>query len=70
MADPLLVTTSEAAEALAVSRDTILRLVRAGRLAAVDVSTGQQRPRLRIRYADLQAFADTGTTPHKEELLP
>ena len=55
--DRLLLSTREAAAALGVSRDTVLRLIHGGALAAVDVSVGG-RVRVRVRPADLERFID------------
>lgn len=49
-----LLSTSEAAAVLGVSRDTVVRLVHAGSLPVVDVSaTGNKRRRIRVDEADL-----------------
>ncbi len=57
-----LLTTSEAAQMLSVSRDTILRHVHSGPLPYVDVSAkGEKRKRIRIDTADL----DTWIAAHK-----
>lgn len=57
---PELLSTSEAAAVLHVSRDTVVRLVHAGSLRYVDLSTGN-RPRIRIRRDDLAAWIEQHT---------
>lgn len=49
----LLLTPEEAAEALAVCRDTVYLLVRAGELASVKIGTARRIPK-----AALQQFID------------
>jgi excisionase family DNA binding protein len=55
-----LYTTAEAAEILGVASITVWRWVNAGRIRAVDLSTGD-RAKLRIREDDLQKFIDDRT---------
>lgn len=45
---PQMLTLEEAGERLAVSHDSVQRLVTAGELAVVDVGTGAKRARLRV----------------------
>lgn len=54
-ARPQFLTPPEIARALRVSESKVLLWIRAGRLPAVNVSEGQ-RPKYRIRAADLDSF--------------
>jgi excisionase family DNA binding protein len=56
-----LLSTADAADVLGVSRDTILRHVKAGSLPFVDVAASGERERIRIDEADL----DTWIAEHK-----
>jgi excisionase family DNA binding protein len=53
----LLMTTTEAAQELRVSRDTIVRLIHAGQLPYVNVATGTRRARIRLLASDVEAWA-------------
>ena len=52
--EPLL-TTSEIAATLRVSRQTVTAWIRAGRLRAIAITVGA-RPTYRVRQADFQEF--------------
>lgn len=60
----MMLTTSQAAERLNVHPETIRRLVKAGRLKAVKLSTDTTRTQLRIDEKELQAFIDGAAAPH------
>ena len=60
---PLTITTAEAAARLSVSRMTVLRLLKTGRLKGVLVGEGKKRKHLRISVADLEAFVASPTKP-------
>lgn len=60
MTDPLLWSTSDAARAMGVSRDTVVRLIHSGGLPACNVGTGD-RERLRLRPEDVRAWVDEHT---------
>lgn len=53
-----LLTTTEVAKILHVHRGKISPLIRAGRLKAIDLRVGRQRPVYRIRPEDLDAFIE------------
>ncbi len=59
---PQLLTLKEVGTRLGISHDSVQRLVTAGSLAVVDVSTGT-RPRLRISESALAAFIAARTIP-------
>ena len=61
----MMVTTAQAADALQVSADTVLRLIRSGALPAVNLGQGSRRERLRIRVSDLTAYVDRGAPEAK-----
>lgn len=57
-------TVSEVAERLRASRRSVLTLVSTGRLRALNVGTGDKRPRWVVDQADLEAFeARRATAP-------
>jgi excisionase family DNA binding protein len=56
-APKLLVSVNQAADILSVSRDTIYRLIRAGRLKSVQM--GIDRSVLRVRYSDLEELVES-----------
>lgn len=53
-------TTAEAGQILGVTGVTVWRWVNAGRIRAVDIGAGD-KPKLRIRDDDLQAFIEEQT---------
>ncbi len=55
MAQDRWLTTGQVAELLGVSRSTVTRWIRDGRLAATAIHVGA-RPTYRVREADLRAF--------------
>lgn len=53
---PPYLSTPEAAKIARFSKAKIRQLIVSGKLAAVDTSAGDKRPRWSIRLADLEAF--------------
>lgn len=51
-----LLSITEAAARLSCSRGHIYNLIAVGRLAAVEIKATGQRPKTRVREADLEAF--------------
>ena len=49
--------TTQVAEALEVSRSTVVTLIRTGELAAINVGT-RERPEYRVAGAELEAFLE------------
>ena len=64
-------TPAEAGRRLGVSADTVLAWIRRGELPAANLSItrASQRPRYRVRLADLLQFYDSRTV-HVETKLP
>lgn len=62
---PQLLTLAEVGLRLTTSHDTVLRLIAAGDLPAVDISAGagKQRARIRVSEAALAAFINARTLP-------
>lgn len=61
---PQLLTLEEVGLRLGTSHDTVLRLIAAGDLPAVDISAGRkQRARIRVSEQALAAFIDARTLP-------
>jgi len=58
---PRVYTFQEAGVLLGTSPDTVRRLVRSGRLRAVNVAHGKTRARFRVREDDLAKFIDDNT---------
>lgn len=63
MRDPALLTIADCAKRLAVSEDSVLALVRSGRLRASNIGLGAIRPRWRVRPSDLETLLDARTAP-------
>lgn len=70
MTEDKLLTTREAAERLNVSRHHLKKLIRAGRLDAIDVGSGNKVPRYRISTDAIRKYieqhgtgSETGNTP-------
>lgn len=59
-----LLSVPAAAQRLGVSRDSVYRMIHAGQLAAVDVSTtpGIGRTHIRIRSDEVERLIETRTT--------
>lgn len=57
----MLLSVREAGKRLGVSDWAVRRMIANGELRVVDVGSGAQRARLRIRLDDLQAFIDART---------
>src|SRR6185312_4386371 len=55
---PKLYSVAQVAEALSIDAEAVIRHVRAGRLRAVNVGLGTQRPRYRISTEALDEFLD------------
>ncbi len=55
--EPLL-SVSDVARLLACSKGSVYALLRAGKLTPINIGTGDQRSRIRIRQSDLAAFID------------
>lgn len=53
-----LYTTDQAGEILGVTGVTVWRWVKAGRIQATDLTSGDGKPKLRISADDLQRFID------------
>lgn len=53
-----LYSTREAGEILGVTRYTVWRWVKAGRIAATNLTEGEGKAKLRIRVDELQKFID------------
>lgn len=53
-----LYTTDQAGEILGVTGNTVWRWVKAGRITATDLTSGDGKPKLRISADDLQKFID------------
>lgn len=51
-----LLTLDQVAERMAVSRNTVERLVESGELKAIDIHCSGRRPRLRVLETELAAF--------------
>ena len=49
-------TVPETAERLRCCRERVLRLIRSGRLRAINTATGNRRPRWIVDEADLERF--------------
>ena len=63
-----MLTPSEAARRLSVSRGHLMNLIRAGHLKAIDVGAGKKLPRYRIDSRDLEHYIEShgatrGSTP-------
>lgn len=63
--EALYLTTADVAAKLAVGIDQVVRLIRAGKLEAIDVSVNRRKPRWRISDRSLTAFLEqrTATPP-------
>ena len=56
---PPYLTVRDVAEAIALSDESVLALIRAKQLRAVNVGLGAVKPRWRVAEADLQSFLDS-----------
>jgi hypothetical protein len=57
-----LLTTAAVAEHLAISVDSVLLLIRSGKLLARNVSVSDKRPRWRVDESELTRFLDSRTS--------
>lgn len=58
-----LLTVQEAADQLAVHRQSVYRLIWAGELTVTNVGQGRRRPRLRIIAESVEAYIERNTMP-------
>ena len=60
-----LLTTSEVAAILRCSDDTVLALIRAGKLSAIDIAAGTKNKRYRVSSDALSEFQQSASTKPK-----
>ena len=63
---PDYITTAEICKRLALSRAAVTRLLHAGRIRHLDVSTGQKRKRFRILRSDFEKFLEEISSDKKD----
>lgn len=61
---------NEIAEVLGISADKVIDLIRAGKLKAINVATGDKRARYRVAPEDFQAFLEQQAVKPKANIVP